>query len=123
MSKAIELLFVRELVKHCPSPPVITLVNPGFCASELARNVRGIEHYGHKVLQFLLARTTEVGSRTLVAGACAGPRSHGEYMIDGHIGPCAPWVTTPSGAAAQQNVYVQTLAELEKIEPGISQHV
>lgn len=34
------------------------------------------------VMKFFLARSTEVGSRTLVTAAAAGPESHGGYMTD-----------------------------------------
>lgn len=40
-----------------------------------------------EVIKFLIARTTEVGSRTLVAGAEVGEESHGEYMADGKVAP------------------------------------
>ena len=36
--------------------------------------------------RFFLARTTEVGSRTLVAGAEAGKDSHGTYMDNSRPG-------------------------------------
>ena len=37
------------------------------------------------VLKLLLARSTEVGSQTLVAAASAGSESHGAYMVDGEV--------------------------------------
>ena len=37
------------------------------------------------IAKFLLARTTEAGSRTLVAAAAAGPETHGKYMADCHV--------------------------------------
>jgi len=33
-------------------------------------------------MNMLVARTTEAGSRTLVAGLAAGEESHGKYMAD-----------------------------------------
>src|SRR5947209_4701455 len=76
VSKLLEILFVRELVKHTEKVPVITMVNPGFCKSELGRD--GAPFLAAiKILRLFLARSTEVGSRTLFAGACAGPGSHG----------------------------------------------
>jgi len=60
--------------------PTVTLnlLNPGLCHSELSRNSPFIL----EVLKFFLARTTEVGSRTLVAAACERHETHGEYMDD-----------------------------------------
>jgi hypothetical protein len=72
---------VRELVKHTDEVPVITAVNPGFCKTELGRN--GTPYLALiKFFRYLLARSTEVGSRTLFAGASAGEDSHGMYMSD-----------------------------------------
>lgn len=38
-----------------------------------------------KVVTFFMARTTEVGSRTLVAAISGGEETHGAYMADGEI--------------------------------------
>lgn len=72
VTKLLELLFLRELAKHTSAPPVITSVNPGFCYGDTARDVEGVLLYFVSALQWILARKTEVGSRTLDAGAYAG---------------------------------------------------
>ena len=122
-SKLLEVLFVRELVKHTSKLPVITTVNPGFCESDLGRDYSALEVAILNVLKFLLARTTEVGSRNLVAGACAGEASHGMYMSDCQNHVVAGWIETEEGAKVQKSVYEQTLAVLEKIEPGVSKNI
>jgi len=62
---------------------VINFVNPGFCHSTLTRKHDvGIIF---AIIQKLLARTTEVGSRTLAVGASAGTKSHGAYMTDANV--------------------------------------
>ena len=73
--------------------------------------------------KWLMARTTEVGSRTLVAGACAGEGSHGKYMADCVNQEAVGWLSTEDGAKLQRRVYEQTLEVLEKIEPGISKTI
>ena len=113
---------MRELVKHAEKVPVITAVNPGFCKSELGRD--GAPFLAAiKFLRYLLARSTEVGSRTLLGGACAGEGSHGMYMSDCQNQIVAPWIETEDGARVQKKVYEQTLAVLERIEPGISKNI
>jgi hypothetical protein len=115
-------LFVRELVKHTEKVPVITIVNPGFCKSELGRD--GAPFLAAiKVLRLFLARSTEVGSRTLLAGACSGEDSHGMYMSDCKNQKVTPWIETEDGARVQKKVYEQTLAVLERIEPGINRNI
>ena len=84
VSKLLEVFYVRELAKHSqesgkPSV-IINYLNPGLCHSELGRDA-GI---GLAILKFFFARTTEVGSRTLVAAATAGADSHGQYQSDSH---------------------------------------
>ena len=124
VTKLIEILFVRELVKHTGSNPVITLVNPGLCHSDFQRNiVSSVASRVGGLLKTLLARTTEVGSRTLVAGICAGPESHGEYMSDCRNQDVAPLIYKAAGEKVQLSVYDQTLSVLEKIQPGISDNI
>ena len=125
LSKALEVLFVRELVKHTSGKsPVITLVNPGLCHSEFQRNVANPLAQGAGwLLKALLARTTEVGSRTLVAGICTGPESNGEYMSDSKNQEIAGWMLTKRAEEVQRSVYGQTLAVLEGLEPGISRNI
>ena len=125
MSKLMEILLVQELVKHTKDKPVVTLVNPGFCWSNLVSFENPV---GAAVFWFwrtILARTTEVGSRTLVAGIIAGPESHGHFMSDcvNQDHGVAGWIKTPEGQDTQKRLYEQTLAHLEKISPGISNNI
>jgi retinol dehydrogenase-12 len=123
VTKLLELFLVRELAKHTSTPPVITAVNPGLCYSDFLRDLGGIVLYFVSGLQWILARSTEVGSRTLVAGACAGSASHGQYMADCANQEPVGWISTEEGAKLQRRVYEQTMNVLERIEPGISRNV
>jgi retinol dehydrogenase-12 len=73
-TKLLNVQFVRGLTARLPSstPIVVTSVNPGFCHSELVRNMKGIVRVVVTIIQALLARSTEIGSRTLVWAALAG---------------------------------------------------
>jgi retinol dehydrogenase-12 len=85
VSKLLEVLYGRELaarISESKKPTVIlNLLNPGLCHSELSRN----SPFTLTVLKFFLARKTEVGSRTLVAAACGGHETHGQYMDDARV--------------------------------------
>lgn len=119
-----QILFVRELVKHTAKIPVITLVTPGLTHSELAnRSPSMIDHIGAQVFKFLFARKTEVGARTLMAGACIGPEGHGKYMEDGKIAELDLWIPRDQQDAVQRKTYEQTLAYLENLQPGISKSI
>lgn len=122
-----QILLTRELVSRInasnfPSPSVtINLVNPGLCVSALA--VRNESSLGVRVFQILMyaafARNTEVGSRTLVLAACAGPASHGEYMSDWHNQDVEPWIYEDIGKRAQKKVFEQTMKIIEQRKPGL----
>ena len=122
-----EILLVRELVSRTsvsnPGSPsvVINLVNPGLCVSTLAtRNEKPLAiRIINSIIYGLIGRTTEVGSRTLVLGATAGPASHGEYMADGYNQDAESWIYTDVGRRAQKKVFEQTMKVLEIRKPGI----
>lgn len=71
----------------------------------------------------MIGRTTEVGSRTLVLGAAAGPTSHGEYLSDGENQAVESWIYTDVGKAVQRKVFEQTMKVLELRKPGVGHAV
>jgi retinol dehydrogenase-12 len=88
VSKLLDVLLTRELAKKIGNSDggahdiIVNCVNPGFCRTELGREagpiLRKLEHF----LQLILARTSEVGSRTLVWSAAGSSHTHGQYMSD-----------------------------------------
>lgn len=118
-SKLLEVYIVREMAARRPVdtyPVTFNMVNPGLCKSDLARegNAR------IKIMKFLLARTTEAGSRTLVHAAGAGPETHGEYLNMCQVKPTATVVQSPEGQKAQKRLWDELMDKLEKIEPGVT---
>ncbi len=85
-SKLLEILYGRMLapaMTRSGKPPVtLNFVNPGFCASDLVRD----PSLAFKIQSRILARSTEEGSRTLVAAVVAGNEdTHGQYLTDTKI--------------------------------------
>lgn len=120
LSKLLVVLAVREMVRRLRDDAVVVnMLNPGFCHSRLARDISGV---GMKVLKVLLARSTEEGSRTLVAGAAAGEESHGEYMENGVVAPHAvsAFVRSEEGAKVQVRVWEEIVQVLEGVQPGVT---
>lgn len=117
-TKLIEVLVCRELAAKVSSP-IITTVNPGLCHSELGRSFQGTLYYVRGAFVSVMARTTEVGSRCLVAGACSGRNSHGQFMSDGANQEVATWIESQGGKQCQKTVWDQTIKMLERIEPGL----
>ncbi|KAK9320309.1 hypothetical protein V1517DRAFT_354593 [Lipomyces orientalis] len=116
-SKLLEVLVVREIAPRlADSGVILNMLNPGLCHSELARE----EGWGLWFMKLVLARTTEVGSRTLVAAATVGDESHGAYMTDGKVNNAAlgAFVTSEDGEKAQKKVWTELKGILEKIQPG-----
>lgn len=122
LSKLLEVLVVQELAGRVRgSEVIINMINPGLCHSSLGREAGGAA----QVIRLLLARTTEIGSRTLVAGISAGLESHGAYMTDGHVENTAlsPWVRSDEGRQARIKLWKEAEAILERVRPGISQNI
>lgn len=118
-SKLLEILVVRQIApKLVNSKVTLNILNPGLCHSELARD----SGMFLVVLKFFLARSTEVGSRTLVLSGLAGPESHGKYMSDGNLneGLLSSFVTSKEGAEASSKVWSQLGKILESVQPGVT---
>ncbi|KAG8532971.1 uncharacterized protein KY384_001753 [Bacidia gigantensis] len=83
VSKLLEVFFTRELAKRSPArnekgAVIINFLNPGLCHSSLSREAP----FMLEVMKFLLARSTEHGSRTLVNAVEQSEGSHGGYLSD-----------------------------------------
>ena len=122
LSKLLEVLLVQELAgltRGCEV--IINMVNPGFCHSQLMRETgwRG------KLMKLVLARSTEVGSRTMVAGATAGLESHGAYMTDSHADTMtlSPFVRSDEGRRAREKLWAELSTILENVRLGVMQNI
>lgn len=86
VAKTIEMLLVQELAAQvsASSKPKLTInnVNPGYVATDVMRQAKGISAYIMALMAIALARTPEVGSRTMVHGAEGGADTHGAYLSD-----------------------------------------
>lgn len=122
VSKLLEVLVVRQLAPRLEgSGVVLNMVDPGLCHSELAREA-GLQLH---VMKFFLARSTEVGSRTLLAAATAGSASHGKYMSDGVVreDELSPFVKSADGDKAAQKVWGELVDILEATHPGVTKNI
>ncbi|RAL61592.1 hypothetical protein DID88_009630 [Monilinia fructigena] len=127
VSKLLEILIIRELaprLSKSEKPSIIlNTLTPGFCNSELMRHALFPLNVFAWIGKSLLARTTEVGSRTLVAAAAAGEESHGTYMVDCAVSEPSKYVRSEKGKNAQMRVYVEVMEALEKIQQGITKNI
>jgi NAD(P)-dependent dehydrogenase (short-subunit alcohol dehydrogenase family) len=122
LTKLLEVLVVREIAPQMKnSGVVLNMLNPGLCHSELSRD-------GPKfleIIKFFLARSTEVGSRTLCASAFAGEESHGKYMHDAKVndGVLSKFAKSEKGRDTGQKVWNELSAILEGVQPGVTRNL
>ncbi|KAI9714152.1 MAG: hypothetical protein M1812_006480 [Candelaria pacifica] len=123
VSKLLEVFFVREIagLLNDNSKPQIVMnyLTPGLCHSELGRDA-GLMF---TVIKYFLARTTEVGSRSLLYASQAGLESHGKFCQNCMIDEPSAFVRSEEGKKTQKRVYDEVMAELEKIQPGIGENI
>jgi len=123
ISKLLNVFFVRELTKRLPanSPVIMTAVNPGYCKSELGRNLSPVFHMLGKIVQALLARTTEEGSRQLVWAAVGGVgrefELRGGYVNRANLQEVSDYTLSDEGAAMQTRLWDESAEILSGVEP------
>lgn len=98
---------------------VVNSVNPGYCKSKLQRYATPLRYVLVKLGGFFVARSTEVGSRTLFAGAVSGEETNGKYMSNCVIAKPVAWIDTEHGLQIGKKVWVDLLGVLEEIQPDI----
>ena len=110
-------MFVRELASRMPNPtPVsVSAVNPGLCNSRINRSVESniVVKVIVRVLM-LLARTSEMGSRTLVNPAVEpGERArHGRYVSSCEVTEESDYVLSEEGKEISRRVWVSVSSAL-----------
>lgn len=121
VSKLLEVLVVRQIAPRVGGGVILNMLNPGLCHSELSRDA-GL---GLTVMKFFLARSTEVGSRTLVAAGLAGEESHGRYMSDGVVTDqsLSAFARSDEGDRVGKKVWKELGDILNQIEPGVTSNL
>ncbi|KAF2494652.1 putative short-chain dehydrogenase, partial [Lophium mytilinum] len=119
-SKLLLIFVMKQLAAIAPLGPskvIVNCVGPGFCQSELHRDYTNA---ALRLLIRLLARPTEVGSRTLVYGAGAGPDTHGQYLPDCKITPTKGLASGEAGSKLQARIWLELKQKLEVVSPGVT---
>ncbi|KAI5807354.1 putative short-chain dehydrogenase [Peziza echinospora] len=122
-SKLINMYMTERIAPLIPEHPVtklpaviISSVDPGFCYSELARD--GLP-FPFGLLRWLIGRSTEVGSRNLVAAALIGPEGHGKYIASCVITKPYNLAIGEEGRKAGDRVYAEIIDVLKGVDPSI----
>jgi retinol dehydrogenase-12 len=112
----LNIFFVRELTKRLPanSPVIVTAVNPGYCKSQLRRHLPFPVNIFDRIMEALLARTTEEGSRDLVWAAIGGAgrefELRGGYVSSANLKEVSDYALSDEGAAVQTRLWVGGLS-------------
>ncbi|KAG9253027.1 uncharacterized protein F5Z01DRAFT_171128 [Emericellopsis atlantica] len=126
VSKLLEVMLVSsfsEAMKQGPNadkPVIINSVNPGLCHSELGRDLKGITGYMFSALKAMMARTTEVGSRTLVHAGASGEESNGQYLSECRVTKPSAFVRSKEGQDTTKRLHAELMTILEQIQPGVT---
>jgi retinol dehydrogenase-12 len=127
VSKLLEIFAVRHIARNHPLSQLNVTINtltPGLCESELMRDYNVVLRAVGWVLKKLFARTTEVGSRTLVhAGVAAGQETHGKFMGTCSVLECSRLVEGPEGKGLEDKIWSELSQKLEAIQPGITKNL
>jgi len=89
MSKLFVQYAMKRIAKLAVDDVIVTSVCPGMCKSELPRAYKSnlTTAILINMLYFLLFRSTEQGSRTLVSGTVQGEKVHGRFWKDDIVQP------------------------------------
>jgi retinol dehydrogenase-12 len=127
VSKLLEVLTVRHIARNHPVSQLHVTLNtltPGLCESELLRDQNIFVTAVGWLMKKLLARTTEVGSRTLVHnGVAAGEETHGKFLSTCSVIECAALVEGPEGRGLETRVWDELSQKLEAIQPGVTKNL
>ncbi|KAJ7256695.1 hypothetical protein C8J57DRAFT_1517334 [Mycena rebaudengoi] len=99
ITKILNIFFVRALNARLgtSTPLIVTAVNPGFCASDLLRDLLSSISWIMALYQRLMTFTTEEGSWQLVFGAVWPGELHGEYINRSRMEELSDFVVGPGG--------------------------
>ncbi|KAJ3962703.1 hypothetical protein N0V92_000597 [Colletotrichum tropicale] len=88
VTKLVQILAIRQLATILPASGtgvVLNLLNPGLCNTGLAKYGRMALRLQVWMMNAVIGRTPEMGSRTILHSMFAGAESHGHYISDCQI--------------------------------------
>ncbi|KAJ7139182.1 short-chain dehydrogenase [Mycena epipterygia] len=126
LTKLFNVFFVRALNARLPppTPVVVDAVCPGYCYSELRREFSGVMAVMDYIMERLLARSAEEGSRSLVWAALANQdhpeKMRGEYVAVAQFEEVSDYVLSADGAKLQDHVWDEAVDILGKVDPRVT---
>ncbi|KAJ7286856.1 hypothetical protein C8J57DRAFT_572775 [Mycena rebaudengoi] len=125
LTKLFNVFFVRSLnARLGPSAPVIVdALNPGFCHSEMNRNLSWPVDLIVRLVTRLVAFPTEVGGRRLVFAAVGLPQNadslRGEYINGYTVEEVCDFAMSAEGRKAEEDIWDEMMEILGKVDPKV----
>lgn len=115
----LNVLFTRALAEHqteSNSSIIVTTVTPGFCITDVRRNMGLGNRVGSKLMEWTIARTAEQGARQLLWAALGpdgkdGPQTralNGAYVSAASVCEPSDWVVSKEGHDVQERIWVSS---------------
>ncbi|TFK24418.1 NAD(P)-binding protein [Coprinopsis marcescibilis] len=124
-SKVLVVLMVQSLTQAFENTPVI--VNsacPGYCYSELRRNIVGIKGLIFRIMDWFLAWTSEEGSRQIIWATLAGKENpdsmRGTFCSGMAVLETSDYTISSEGLKAQEMLWNNLIEELSRVDPNVS---
>lgn len=121
-SKLMEVLLFQRLrpqINVDTTGVVFTIVNPGFCHSDIMRDMNG---WIVTIFKAVLARSQDVGGRPITWSISEGAEKDGKYMHDSRVndGYLSNYVTSQEGAEMGERLWKECVEVFEKNVPGVT---
>ncbi|RXW18593.1 hypothetical protein EST38_g7258 [Candolleomyces aberdarensis] len=120
-TKLLNVFFTRSLASLLKDTPVVVnSVNPGFCYSDLARELTGIGLVFMWIIRKIFARTAEEGGRQLVYAAVGSSEDpghlEGAYVNLHKVDEPSDYVLGDEGMRRQNKLWADLVRELSKVD-------
>ncbi|KAJ5525403.1 retinol dehydrogenase 14 [Penicillium frequentans] len=94
---------------------IVNAVTPGFCKSDLLTREKA--PWILKLVQALIARTVENGSKTLLHAVTQGVETHGKWLENQAIADPGTIVTSDEAAVIRKKVWAEITSVLRDVDP------
>ncbi|KAG6918158.1 hypothetical protein DXG01_016143 [Tephrocybe rancida] len=126
-TKLLDVLFYLALNERLGthSPVIVNGVNPGFCLTEIRREFTGLKAMLVGVMEWLIARTSEEGSRQLIYAAVGGADDEdqlcGAYISCARVSEASDFAIGAKGRVVQDKLWNEVADILSAVDPRVRQ--
>lgn len=112
---------VAALRKGEWSEVVVSVINPGWCGTELSRAKP--HPIGERVWFSLIGWTAEQGSRMYLYALATGEKSHGKYLAESQVKTESQYVRSERGQRIAAKMWTDLLSRIGRIAPDVAKVV